>query len=155
MWKVVTNSNLNPPLKLFFYSPILINNNMFLKIYCKNIVVTFINYDFLFIMLFLLSQPSFHQYVFLFVSFFFFFSSTHVVLISIPLLLFSLSFKNVPGAAFILDFFSPALSLSFFFYLTPALSFSLSLFFFSSTLSLSLSLSLSLFLIYLFIIFIT
>ena len=116
MWKVVTNSNLNPPLKLFFYSPILINNNMFLKIYCKNIVVTFINYDFLFIMLFLLSQPSFHQYVFLFLSFFFFFSSTHVVLISIPLLSFSSSFKNIPSAALSLNFFSLTLSLCFFFF---------------------------------------
>ena len=38
MWKVVTSSNLNPPLKLFFYSPILINNNLLLKIYYENIV---------------------------------------------------------------------------------------------------------------------
>ena len=38
MWKVVISSNLNPPLKLFFYSPILTNNNLLLKIYCENIV---------------------------------------------------------------------------------------------------------------------
>ena len=38
MWKVVTSSNLNPPLKLFFYLPILTNNNLLLKIYCENIV---------------------------------------------------------------------------------------------------------------------
>ena len=38
MWKVVTSSNLNPPLKLYFYSPILANNNMLLKIYCENIM---------------------------------------------------------------------------------------------------------------------
>ena len=37
MWKVVTSSNLNSPLKLFFYSPILANNNLLLKIYCENI----------------------------------------------------------------------------------------------------------------------
>ena len=43
MWKVVTSSNLNPPLKLFFYSPILANNNLLLKIYCENIVVVFLN----------------------------------------------------------------------------------------------------------------
>ena len=48
MWKVVTSSNLNPPLKLFFYSPILANNNLLLKIYCENIVVAFINCHFLF-----------------------------------------------------------------------------------------------------------
>ena len=43
MWKVVISSNLNLPLKLFFYSPILINNNPLLKIYCENIVVAFLN----------------------------------------------------------------------------------------------------------------
>ena len=37
MWKVITSSNLNSPLKLFFYSPILTNNNLLLKIYCENI----------------------------------------------------------------------------------------------------------------------
>ena len=42
MWKVVTSSNLNSLLKLFFYSPILTNNNLFLKIYYENIVVTFL-----------------------------------------------------------------------------------------------------------------
>ena len=48
MWKVVTSSNLNPPLKLFFYSPILANNNLLLKIYCENIMVVFLNCLFLF-----------------------------------------------------------------------------------------------------------
>ena len=43
MWKVVTSSNLNPSLKLFFYSPILTNNNLLLKFYCENIVVAFLN----------------------------------------------------------------------------------------------------------------
>ena len=33
MSKVVTSSNLNPLLKLFFYSPLLTNNNLLLKIY--------------------------------------------------------------------------------------------------------------------------
>ena len=121
MWKVITSSNLNSPLKLFFYSPILTNNNLLLKIYCENIMVTFLNYNFLFIILFLLSQPSFHPYIF----FSFFFSSTHVVLISIPLLLFSLSssFKNAAlnchsrtQLSFSLFFFSLVLSLYFFFF---------------------------------------
>ena len=76
MWKVVTSSNLNSLLKLFFYSPILTNNNLFLKIYYENIVVTFLKYDFLFFILFLLSLFSFHPYVF----FFYAISSTHVVL---------------------------------------------------------------------------
>ena len=47
MWKVVTSSNLNPPLKLFFYLPILANNNLLLKIYCKNIMISFLNDHFL------------------------------------------------------------------------------------------------------------
>ena len=38
MWKVVTSFNLNSLLKLFFYSQILTNNNLLLKIYCENIV---------------------------------------------------------------------------------------------------------------------
>ena len=42
MWKVVTSSTLNSSLKLFFYSPILTNNNLLLKIYCENIVVIFL-----------------------------------------------------------------------------------------------------------------
>ena len=55
MWKVITSSNLNPSLKLFFYSPILANNNMLLKIYCENIVVAFLNCHFLFFILFFIS----------------------------------------------------------------------------------------------------
>ena len=54
-WKVVISFNLNLPLKLFFYSSILANNNLLLKIYCENIVVTFLNCHFLFFILFFLS----------------------------------------------------------------------------------------------------
>ena len=43
MWKIVISFNLNPPLKLFFYLPILTNNNLLLKIYYENIVVAFLN----------------------------------------------------------------------------------------------------------------
>ena len=46
MWKVVTNFNLNPPLKLFFYSSILAINNLLLKIYCENIVIVFLDFHF-------------------------------------------------------------------------------------------------------------
>ena len=48
MWKVIASSNLNLPLKLYFYLPILANNNMLLKIYCENIVVEFLNCPFFF-----------------------------------------------------------------------------------------------------------
>ena len=73
MWKVITSFNLNPLLKLFFYSPILSNNNPLLKIYCKYIVVTFLNYNFLFFILFF---PSYHLDTFLLLfSFFLFFFS--------------------------------------------------------------------------------
>ena len=48
MWKIVISSNLNPLLKLYFYSPILANNNMLLKIYCESIVIEFLNCHFFF-----------------------------------------------------------------------------------------------------------
>ena len=125
MWKVVISSNLNPPLKLFFYSPILTNNNLLLKIYCENIVVTFLKQDFLFFILFLLSLFSFHPYVCFFVFFFFFLHyllHTHCP-ISIPtpfffffsLIQVSRTFQHSHS----LFFFSSSLSLFFFFNLIP------------------------------------
>ena len=47
MWKVVISFNLNSPLKLFFYSPILVLYNLLLKFFCDNIVVVFLNFHFL------------------------------------------------------------------------------------------------------------
>ena len=115
MWKVITSSNLNPPLKLVFYSPILTNNNLLLKIYCENIVVTFLNQDFLFFILFLFSLISFHPYV----SFFFLVFLLHTPCpISIPpLLLFSFSplFKNILASLSL----SLSLSVFYLFYLIP------------------------------------
>ena len=118
MWKVVTSSNLNPLLKLFFYSPILSNNNLLLKIYCENIIIAFLNCNFVFFILFF---PSQHLDTFLLLySFFFFFfslcffSTTHVS-------------HSFPLSTF---FF-------FFFYIIP--------YHFCSSLSLSLSFSSSLF----------
>ena len=73
MRKVITSSNLNPSLKLFFYSPMLVNNNMLFKIYCENIVVTFFNCHFLLFILFFLSFSSIPLFFYLF-----FFSTTHV-----------------------------------------------------------------------------
>ena len=85
MWKVITNSNLNPPLKLFFYLLILTNNNLLLKIYYKNIVVVFFNQDFFFLPFISFSSIHVSSLLLLFSFFFFlFFSST-------PLLLFSFS----------------------------------------------------------------
>ena len=95
MWKVVTSSNLNLPLKLFFYSPILTNNNLLLKIYCKNIVVVFFNYGFFFFKIFFLSFH-FHQFTFHFFFFFFLlFSSTQVSTPHSFIFLFHL--KNIPS----------------------------------------------------------
>ena len=70
MQKVVISSNLNPPLKLYFYSPILTNNNMLLKIYFENIVIKFLNCHFFFFILFFLSS-FLSSICFLFFSFFF------------------------------------------------------------------------------------
>ena len=75
MWKVITSSNLNPPLKLYFYLPILANNNLLLKIYYENIVIPFLNCHFLFLYYF-----SFLNYIHTFLFFFSLglFSTTHV-----------------------------------------------------------------------------
>ena len=91
---------------MLFRSPILTNNNLPLKIYCENIVVTFLNFDFLFfILFFFFSLIFFHPYVLFFFSFFFF-SSTHVYLLlplsSVLILFFYLISKT----------FSSSLSLS-------------------------------------------
>ena len=89
MWKVVINSNLNSLLKLFFFSPILTNNNLLLKIYCENIVVKFLNQDFLFfILFFILSFHSPPHTCPLSHFFYFFFSSRtfqqHFICSSVP-----------------------------------------------------------------------
>ena len=108
MWKVVTSSNLNPLLKLFFYSPILSNNNPLLKIYCENIVVAFLNCNFLFFILFF---PSHHldTFLLLFFSSWFFLHHPRIPLLSFIYLLF-LSLL-VHSGSFL------QLSLSLFFYL--------------------------------------
>ena len=85
MWKVVTSSNLNPLLKLFFYSPILTNNNLLLKIYCENIVVIFFNQDFI---LFFFLSFHFHPYTF---HFFFFLFLVFLLHTSVQCPLLSLS----------------------------------------------------------------
>ena len=109
MWKVVISSNLNPPLKLFFYSPVLANNNLLLKIYCENIVIAFLNCHFLFFILFFLSISSIR--FFFFFSFFFslVFSPPHTYIHSSSLLfLFLLDSRSLSSA------FSLSLSLSLF-----------------------------------------
>ena len=101
MWKVVISSNLKSLFKLFFYSQISTNNNLSFKIYCENIVVMLLNFDFLFLILF----------SFLFFSFLFscFFSSTHEHLppISIFTLCLTFCFSSY------LQNISPLLPLSF------------------------------------------
>ena len=71
MQKVVTSSNLNPPLKLFFYLLILTNNNLLLKIYCENIIKILWQYFSIRIFYFLYYFSSFH-FIFIHVSFLFF-----------------------------------------------------------------------------------
>ena len=83
MWKVVTSSNLNPPLKLFFYSPILTNNNLLLKIYCENIVATFLKiFSSLYYFSFL-SLHFIHMFFFFFFSFFFLVFLLHTLSLSL------------------------------------------------------------------------
>ena len=80
------NFNLNVLLKLFFslskkiifFSLILANNNLPLKIYCENIMIAFFNFNFLFLFLkkkkflFLIFFPFFFFFLFITISFFFF-----------------------------------------------------------------------------------
>ena len=118
MWKVITSSNLNSPLKLFFYSPILTNNNLLLKIYCENIMVTFLNYNFLFIILFLLSQPSFHPYFFFFLLFLLHTCCPYLHPPSFIFFVFLIQESSKrSSSSHSLFFFSSALSLCFFFFL--------------------------------------
>ena len=96
MWKVVTSSNLNPPLKLFFYSPILTNNNLLLKIYCKNIVKILCQYFSIRIFYFLFYFSSFHfsfiqTHFFSFFSFFFFLFFSSIQVSSTPSFIFIFS----------------------------------------------------------------
>ena len=89
------NFNLNVLLKLFFFLPILANNNLPLKIYCENIMIAFFNFNFLFLFLkkkkkililnfFPLFFFSFHRYFLLFFLLFPFFPSTSSTLQNIP-----------------------------------------------------------------------
>ena len=71
MWKVITSSNLNLPLKLLFYLLILTNNNLLLKIYYENIVKILWQYFSIRIFYFLYYFSSFH-FIFIHISFLFF-----------------------------------------------------------------------------------
>ena len=109
MWKVVTSSNLNPPLKLFFYLQILTNNNLLLKIYCENIVKilrqyfhSFIHMFPFFFLLFFLHHTRIPIYLILSFFFFFFFSTFHFQNLPLyffiqlsPFLLFFFSFSTI------------------------------------------------------------
>ena len=117
MWKVVTSSNLNSLLKLFFYSLILANNNLLLKIYCKNIVVAFLNCIFHFFL-------SIIRFLFFFFFFFLFFSLNfsppHMYTHYLQPLLFlfsplSTSFQNLPPSFFLQHFVRSSRSTFLFF----------------------------------------
>ena len=76
MIKIDTDFNFSVLLKLFFsiskkiifFSPKLTNNNLPLKIYCKNIMIAFLNFNFSFFILFF---PYFFTFFFIHISFFF------------------------------------------------------------------------------------
>ena len=83
MWKFFTNSNLIPSLKLFFYSPILTNNNLLLKIYCENIVVTFLKIFYSLYYFSFLSLHFIHTFFFSFFPFFFLVFLLHMLSLSL------------------------------------------------------------------------
>ena len=125
MWKVITSSNLNPPLKLFFYSPILTNNNLLLKIYCENIVATFLK---IFYFLYYFSFLSLH-FIHTFFLFFFLVFLLHTLSLSLSPFFYLLCLPHSrtfqASSTSRRSSHSPALSLS----LSPSLSLSLFLLF--------------------------
>ena len=97
MWKVITSFNLNPLLKLFFYSLILTNNNLLFKIYCKNIVKILSQYFSIriFLLFFFLSFH-FHPYTFHF--FFLFLVFLLHTSVQPPFFYFLFLLKNIPAS---------------------------------------------------------
>ena len=100
MQKVVINSNLNPSLKLFFYSSILTNNNLLLKIYYEILQ----QYFSIMIFYFLYYFSSFHfifihsRFIsFLLFSFFLFLAFLlHHTNVQTPFFYFLFHLKNIP-----------------------------------------------------------
>ena len=123
MWKVITSSNLNPPLKLFFYSPILTISQLgFFILYIISSFSFFFFFFFLHVCLYLFIFPFFSfffsliQEVLSFSFFFFFLPPYTFVLISLSppsFLSFSPSFKKCFHSLF---FYSSSRSLFFYFY---------------------------------------
>ena len=113
IWKIVTSSNLNPLLKLYFYSPILANNNMLLKIYCENIVVEFLNYHFFFFIYYFSFLSFYHPYAsFLFFLLIFLHHTCIPIYTILSLFVFSTFHFPKPPSLFL----SPVLFLNFFFF---------------------------------------
>ena len=113
MWKIVISSNLNSLLKLYFYSPILANNNMLLKIYCENIVIEFLNCHFFFFLyiIFPFFLSFYHPYIFFFLLIFL--HHTRIPIYPYPLPFFSFTFHFPEPSSL---FLSPALFLNSFFF---------------------------------------
>ena len=131
--------NLNVLLQLFFslskqiifFSAILTNNNLPLKIYCENIVTVFLNFSFLFFIL------CFPYFILFFIHIFFFFPSfflLHTRTLNFFFLYFLLSSFSLPLPPHTWPYFF-SLFPSFVFFLTTSHSrtfhFSASLFFFT------------------------
>ena len=105
--------------KIIFFSPILANNNLPFKIYCENIVIAFLNFNFLFFILFF---PSFFSSIFL-SSFFLLHTRTLTLFFFSFFPLFSLPFPP-HSRTFHRALFLP---LSFFYFLSSFLPFLLPL----------------------------
>ena len=88
MWKVVTIFNLNLSLKLFFYSPILTNNNLLLKIYCEKYYGSIFQLGFFIFYIVFLPFISFSSTFHFFFSFFFFLFFSSTIMSSPPFFIF-------------------------------------------------------------------
>ena len=126
MWKVVTSFNLNLLLKLSFYSPILTDNNLLLKIYCYNIVkILWLHFSIkIFYFLYYFSFLSFHFIHTFFLSFFLLHTRLSLSHLSLLFFLFLLPSQKCSQSHSIFFFFfvssSHSRSLFFFFFFFPS-----------------------------------
>ena len=77
----------------YFFSLVLASNNLPLKIYCENIIVSFLSFNFLFLFYLSLYLFFFHPHVYLY-FFFLFFSPPHMYSLPTPYFHFWLFFMH-------------------------------------------------------------
>ena len=122
MIKIDTDFNLNVLLKLFFSLSKKIIITLQLKIYCENIVISFLFFSFPFFFLFFLSSTHVPHFFFFFFSLCFF-SSTHIPSTFLFLLLSSFAIYHFFQAQNVLVLLLPSFFYFFIFFFSLSTSF--------------------------------